>query len=184
MLLVALLSSRIQPSSALVLPSRLPLALRWSIAIMASPAPISGWLRNFFFTPISGTRVLPTPAILSRHRSFARLIGFSLPLNSAIASLRLVSATMKATASSSTSTNTARSGTITGPNALEAWSISAWVKGTKPQLSLQASLKMPTRVRTSASNIFMLAVRTLTRPAMPARAISLAPIVSGAFWTS
>ena len=91
---------------------------------------------------------------------------------------------MKATASSSTSTNTASSGTITGPNALEAWSISAWVKGTKPQLSLQASLKMPTRVRTSASNIFMLAVRTLTRPAMPARAISLAPIVSGAFWTS
>ena len=40
------------------------------------------------------------------------------------------------------------------------------------------------RVRTSASNIFILAVRTLTRPAMPARAISLAPIVSGAFWTS
>ncbi len=24
-------------------------------AIMARPAPISGWLRNFFFTPISGT---------------------------------------------------------------------------------------------------------------------------------
>ena len=110
--------------------------------------------------------------------------GPSLPPKSTVASLRLVSATMKATVSSSTSTNTASSGTITGPNALAAWSISAWVKGTKPQLSLQASLKMPTRVRTSASNIFMLAVRTLTRPAMPARASSLRPIVSGAFWTS
>ena len=91
---------------------------------------------------------------------------------------------MKATLSSSTSTNTASSGTITGPNALEAWSISAWVKGTKPQLSLQASLKMFTRVRTSASNIFMLAVRTFTRPSRPPRFSSLAQIVSGAFWTS
>jgi len=58
------------------------------------------------------------------------------------------------------------------------------VKGTKPQLSLQASLKMVTSVRISASNIFMLAERTLTRSAMPARASSLAPTVTGAFWTS
>ena len=56
------------------------------MAIIARPAPSSGWLRNFFFTPISGTRVLPTPAILSRHSSLASFTGPSLPSNSLTAS--------------------------------------------------------------------------------------------------
>ncbi|MNO60234.1 hypothetical protein D3C76_508390 [compost metagenome] len=103
-------------------------------------------------TPIKGTRAVRVPLTYSRHSSRSQPKGSKRPLREAIASLMLGMATINAQGLPSTSAMYNRSLGTNSRSWLPSSKNSDSVKGTKPQLRLQASLNMSRRIPMSRRN--------------------------------
>ena len=120
-----------------------------SIAVKASAAPRElSWY--FLRTPMSTTRALRMRPTFKRHNSLAQPNGNRRPSRSAIASFRLGRLTAIAAGTPSTSTMLTSCSEISGFMLFAKCLISAAVKGTKPQLPDQASLKISRMISSSA----------------------------------